>query len=78
MLHFCNELAKTVVTDLTSAFTPTVTDFPTTSKDTGNSTPVSLLLVNFFNTEEETAAIVSSLVGGQFSFSLPKIEELRD
>jgi len=63
-----------VVINITSAFTPVVTDFPTATKAKGNSTPDDLLLVKSFETEEDTAAIISSLVGKRFACNPQKTE----
>ena len=50
------------VINLTSTFTPAVTYVPTASKATGNSRPEGILVVKFFKTEGEMAAIISALV----------------
>jgi len=72
-----NNATASAVKNLTSAFTSTVTDLPTSTKSTGNYTPDSLLEGKSIVIEEDVAAILSSLVGERFVFSKKKIDKLK-
>jgi len=72
-----NNATASAVKNLTSAFTSTVTDLPTSTKSTGNYTPDNLLEVKSIVIEEDVASILSSLVGKRFVFSKKKIDKLK-
>ena len=62
------ESTTSVVTNLTTFFTPAVADY-STKESTGDKLLKGLSAVKSLMTEEEMGKVVSAIVGGQFAFT---------